>query len=136
MPNFGIMTAHHMIEHLVFVTKSLPKRKGEPAAELTKSQLYFRKFIESGAPFEHRPKEGATLNDLRTESMEEAIQLLESANERFYALFTSNPNHKSYNSMMGEFNLSELELFHYQHGRWHLFQFGLLNAFAPISEKA
>ena len=131
-PNFGIMTAHHMVEHLIYVTKSISKRKGEPEAELNKSQRYFRKFVEAGAPFEHRPKEGATLNELRTTNIEEAIQILEDATAKFYQLFDSNPDHKSYNPMMGEFNLSELELFNYQHGRWHLHQFGLIQDFAPI----
>lgn len=131
-PNFGIMTAHHMVEHLIYVTKSLAKRRGEPEAELTKSQRYFRKFIETGCPFEYRPKEGATVNELRTSNIEEAVQILESATENFYALFESNPDHKSYNTMMGEFNLAELELFNYQHGRWHLHQFGVIEEFAPL----
>ena len=131
-PNFGIMTAHHMVEHLIYVTKSISRRIGEPEAELNKSQRYFRKFIEAGAPFEHRPKEGDTLNELRTANIEEAVQILETATDEFYKLFESNPDHKSYNPMMGEFNLSELELFNYQHGRWHLYQFGLIEDFAPI----
>ncbi|MEL7220987.1 MAG: hypothetical protein AAGJ93_06690, partial [Bacteroidota bacterium] len=116
-PNFGLMTAHHMVEHLIYVTKSMMKRRGEPEGELTKSQLYFRKFLDAGCPFEYRPREGAKVNDLRTASIEEAIQILEGANEKFYALFASNPEHKSYSDMMGEFNMSELELFNYQHGR-------------------
>lgn len=34
--------------------------------------------------------------------------------------------------MMGEFNLEEIELFNYQHGKWHLHQFGVVEKFAPI----
>lgn len=128
-PNFGIMTAHHMAEHLIFVTKSIVKRRGEAEAELNKSQLYFRKFLDKGCPFEHRPKEEATLNDLRAESIEAAVKILEEATVKFYDLFKSNPNHKSYNTMMGEFNLEEIELFNYQHGRWHLHQFGIIEIF-------
>jgi len=131
-PNFGIMTAHHMAEHLIFVTKSLQKRHGDPEAELTKSQLYFRKFLDTGCPFEHRPKEDATLNDLRTESIEAAVQILEAATKKFYDLFESNPNYKSYNPMMGEFNLEEIELFNYQHGKWHLHQFGIIEKYSPL----
>ncbi len=134
-PNFGLMTAQHMVEHLVYVTKSLSKRRGEPEAEMSKSQHYFRKFINAGCPFEHRPKEGASkadLKDLRSASIEEAIQGLEAATVQFYALFESNPAHKSYNPMMGEFNLAELELFNYQHGRWHLHQFGVIEEFSAV----
>jgi len=131
-PNFGIMTAHHTAEHLIFVTKSIMKKNGTPEAELSKSQLFFRKFIEAGCPFEYKPKEGATLNELRTESLEAAVKILETATEKFYDLFTADPSYKSYNAMMGEFNLEELELFNYQHGRWHLHQFGLIEKFEPL----
>ncbi|MEM1124132.1 MAG: hypothetical protein AAGJ18_27090 [Bacteroidota bacterium] len=131
-PNFGLMTAQHMVEHLIYVTKSLSKRQGNPEGEPTKSQLYFRKFIDKGCPFEYRPKEGVTkdnLNPLRSAHIEEAIQGLEKATAQFYALFESNPDHKSYNPMMGEFDLAALELFNYQHGRWHAYQFGLIEEF-------
>lgn len=131
-PNFGLMTAHHMVEHLIYTTKSIQKRRGEPEAELNKSQRYFRKFIDAGCPFEHRQKEDAKVNELRTENIEAAIKILEEANENFYDLFESNPNHKSYNQMTGAFNLAELELFNYQHGRWHLHQFGLIEQSAPV----
>jgi len=131
-PNFGLMTAQHMVEHLIFTTKSIAKRRSEPEAELNKSQQYFRKFIDAGAPFEHRPKEGAELKEFRSPNIEEAIQGLEKAIEQFYALFDSNPDHKSYNPMTGEFNLAELELFNYQHGRYHLYQFGLIEEFTAI----
>ena len=133
-PDFGIMTAHHMVEHLIYVTKSSPKKIGEPEKELNKSQRFFRRFVDAGAPFEYRPKDGATLNDLRTASIAEAVQILERATERFYTLFESTPDHKSYNPMMGEFNLAELELFLYQHGRWHLHQFGLIEKFSALTK--
>lgn len=134
-PDFGLMTAHHMVEHLSYVTKSMPQRRGEPAAELNKSQLYFRQFVDRGAPFEHRPKPGKTkadLKEVRTQSIEEAVQILEQETKQFYALFETNPEHKSYNEMTGEFNLSEIEFFCYQHGRWHLYQFGLIEKFTAI----
>jgi len=132
-PNFGLMTAHHMVEHLIYVTKSLMKRRGEPEVELTKSQLFFRQFIDNGCPFKYRPKEGATLNELRTEGIAEAIQLLEEANEKFYQLCESNPEFKSYSPMIGEWNLAEIELFNYQHGRWHLHQFGVIEVYEPMA---
>ncbi len=131
-PNFGLMTAQHMTEHLIYVTKTLSRRVGEPTGETSKSQHYFRKFINAGCPFAYKPKEGASkadLKELRSANIEEAIQGLEAATAQFYALFESNPDHKSYNPMMGEFDLVELELFNYQHGRWHAYQFGLIEEF-------
>ena len=135
-PNFGLMTAQHMVEHLIYVTKTLSKRVGEPDGEMSKSQHYFRKFINAGCPFAYKPKEGANkadLKELRSATIEEAIQGLEAATAKFYALFESNPDHKSYNPMMGEFDLAELELFNYQHGRWHAYQFGLVEAFTAAT---
>ncbi|MEM9822597.1 MAG: hypothetical protein AAF985_16060 [Bacteroidota bacterium] len=134
-PNFGLMTAHHMVEHLIYVTKIMMKRKGEPdpEAKMSKSQRFFRNFIDAGCPFEHRPKKGATLNELRTSSIEEAIQILEGANQKFYDLFTANPAYKSYHPMMGAFNMPEIESFQYQHGRWHLHQFGIIEIFTPLA---
>lgn len=135
-PNFGLMTAHHMVEHLVFVTKSAVKRRGEPSQELSKSQMFFRKFLDNGAIFQYKPKEGiskADLQDLRTGNMDEAIALLKEANDKFYQLYDSNPDHKSYNDMMGEFNMDDLELFYYQHGRWHLHQFGIIKEFTKAN---
>jgi len=134
-PNFGLMTAQHMVEHLIYVTKSFMKRHGEPEGEPTKSQLYFQKFLAKGCPFQYRPKEGVTkenLNALRSANIEEAIQGLEAATAKFYALFDENPDFKSYNSMMGEFTMDNLELFAYQHGRWHAHQFGLIEEFTAV----
>ena len=131
-PNFGLMTAQHMVEHLIYVTKSMPKRRGEPTGELNKKQQYFRAFLDNGCLFKYRPRDGVTkadLNELRSPNMETAIQGLETATAQFYELFESNPAHKSYNEMMGEFNMEELELFAYQHGRWHAHQFGLIEEF-------
>jgi 2-haloacid dehalogenase len=134
-PNFGLMSGQHMVEHLIYTTKSIMKRIGEPEGELTKSQRYFRKFIEKGAPFEHRPKPNLTkadLSPLRSPNIEAAIQGLEAAIQKFYDLFDSNPDFISYNPMMGSFNMAELELFNYQHGRWHAYQFGLIEQFDKV----
>ena len=74
-PNFGIMTAHHMVEHLIYTMKSLSKRRGEPEGEMNKSQLSFQRFVAKGCPFKYRPKEGATLNELRTASLLSLIHI-------------------------------------------------------------
>lgn len=135
-PNFGLMSAQHMVEHLIYVTKTFMKRMGDPEGETTKSQLYFQKFLAKGCPFAYKPKEGVTKADLkalRSANIEEAIQGLEAATAKFYALFDENPNFKSYNPMMGEFTMEQLELFAYQHGRWHAYQFGLLEEFSAVA---
>jgi len=128
-PNFGLMTPQHMVEHLIWVTKTTIGRKGEQEKEPTKSQLYFGKFIANGAIFEHRPKPGQTKADLpplKYSSLQEAIEQVAPAIERFYQHFEDNPDAVCFNPMMGELTKADLEVFHAQHYRWHLQQFGLL----------
>ncbi len=136
-PNFGLMSPQHMVEHLIWVTKSSLKRKGDPPAEPTKSQAYFRKFLNNGAHFQHRPKEGQTKDDLtalRYGSLEEAVADVPAAVARIFSTFEENPTYKSYNDMMGEFSKEDHELMHYEHFKWHLYQFGLLDQYNESAE--
>jgi len=121
-----------MVEHLIWVTKATAGRIGEPEEVPTKSHLYFKKFIANGAIFQYQPKEDVTKNDLKPlkyASLEEAIANVDPAIDRFYAYF-EDADVLSYNPMMGELSKEELEIFHAQHFRWHLYQFGLIADFA------
>ena len=132
-PKFGLMTPQHMVEHLIWVTKTTIGRRGEPEGEPTKSQIYFQKFIDNGAVFEYRPKEGTTKADLlalKYGSLQEAIAQVGPAIDRFYKYCEDNPGAIAYNPMMGELTQDQLETFHAQHYRWHLYQFGLIDTFA------
>ena len=131
VPQFGLMTPQHMVEHLTWVTKSTLKRQGEPEAEPNDSQKYFRKFIDKGAIFKHRPSDKTTedLQALKYGSLAEAIENVPDAVDRLYTTFEQNPNFKTYNAMMGEFSFEDQELFHYQHYKYHFFQFGLIDAY-------
>lgn len=130
-PAFGLMTPQHMVEHLTWVAKSSIKRYGEPQGEPSKRQLGFKKFIEKGAILEHRPKDKtkADLPELKYGSLDEAISHIPEAVNRFYNHFENNPGFKAYSPFMGELSFEELELFHYQHYRYHLWQFGLLESY-------
>ena len=127
-PRFGLMTPQHMIEHLTWTLKSATKRNGEPSGEPTKSQLGFQRFLNKGAKFEHRPsdKTKADLPALKYESLEDAIEQIPVAINRFYNHFEANPDFKSYSDFTGEFDFEQLELFHSQHYKFHFWQFGLL----------
>lgn len=131
VPHFGLMTAQHMVEHLIWVTKSSAKRYGEPEGPPTRGQLGFRKFIDRGAIFEHRPKNKtkADLPPLKYDSLAEAVGHISEAVDRFYNQFESDPSFKAYSPMMGELSFEDLELFHYQHFRYHFWQFGLLESY-------
>lgn len=128
---FGLMTPQHMVEHLTWVTKSSLTRASEPEPEMTDSQKFFRKFVDKGAIFKHRPsdKTVADLPALKYTSLKEAIEQIPDAVDRLYQTFEQNPDFKTYNPMMGEFTFEDQELFHYQHFKYHFYQFGLIDSF-------
>lgn len=126
---FGLMTAQHMVEHLCFVTKVSVKRIGEAPAEPTEGQKKFKHFISRGARFKHFPnnKTAADLPKFKYSSLEEAIENLPEAVNRFYNHYEANPDFKCYNGFQGELNFQELEVLHYMHFRYHLDQFSLID---------
>ena len=128
-PSFGILTPQHMLEHLIISVKMAMKRKGEPPITPEARHAGFKKFIAAGAVFEHRPKEEATLPPLKLASIDEAKDGLIEAGKKFETHFTNNPEFLCYNSFMGELGYNELALFHYNHCRFHFWQFGLLPEF-------
>ena len=124
-PKFGIMTAQHMLEHLIWVTKSSVKDYGAPPESLTDKQMGFKNFILKGAHFEHRPsdKTRADLEPPRLGNLEEASKKIPEAIDRLYA---HNDDHVFYNPMMGILTFEEMETFHASHFKYHLEkQFGL-----------
>ena len=127
-PSFGLMTAQHMVEHLAWTLKSCTKRVGEVENPPTKGQMGFQKFIEKGAILQHRPsdKTKADLPELKYENLEEAKEQVGVAIKRFYDHFEANPDFKCYNKFFGELNFEQLELFNYNHYKYHFWQFGLI----------
>ena len=130
-PSFGLMTPQHMIEHLTWTLKNAVKRHGEPEHPPTEKQLKFHKFIENGAVFKHFPSD-KTIDDLpplKYENLDQAKTQIGIAIHRFYDHFENNPDFKAYNPFIGELEFEELELFHYMHYRYHLWQFGLIETY-------
>ena len=130
-PAFGLMTAQHMVEHLSWTLKGCSKRVGEVENPPTKGQLGFQKFIKKGAILQHRPSDKTTadLPELKYGNLEKAIEQVMVAVERFYTHFEANPGFKCYNKFFGELDFDQLELFNYNHYRFHLWQFGLIEKY-------
>ncbi len=127
--SFGIMTPQHMVEHLIVVVKSMAKKyDGEREMPPNKRQLGFQKFIRNGCVMEHRPsnKTIADLPTLKYESLDEAVAVVPEAVQRFYKFWEDYPTYKPYFSFMGEVTFEELEIFHFNHFKYHLWQFGLI----------
>ena len=100
----------------------------EPENPPNKRQLGFKRFISKGCHFEHRPndKTVADLPPLKYDSLEEAIAVIPEATQRFYNLWKQDPDFVPYIPFMGALTFEELELFHFNHFRFHLNQFGLM----------
>lgn len=130
-PNFGLMTAQHMVEHLAMIIKISVKRYGTPENPPTKGQLGFKKFIANGAVFQHRPsnKTKGDLPPLKYNSLAAALAQIPIATKRFYDHYEANSDFKAYSPFMGELSFEELELFHYMHCRYHCWQFGLIESY-------
>jgi len=124
-PTFGVMTPQHMVEHLIYTSKSTVKDYGPAPEEFTDSQQRFMRFVKKGAHFRYYHKDIRT-EDLpapRMSSLQEAIDMIPEAISRLYAY---DRDHVFFNQMMGAFTFDEMELFHKKHYEHHLQrQFGL-----------
>ena len=125
-PQWGRMTAQHMLEHLAKITKSSIKTYGVPPTEPTEGQRKFKAFIVEGHPFRKNDSKKSTLEDLHYATFEEAHQAVLDAVHRFYTTFTQNPDLQPYTPIMGTLTFEELQRFHHKHYRHHFEQFGLL----------
>lgn len=134
-PNFGLMRAQHMVEHLIWTTKMFSRQAERPADwEPNKRVIGFQRFVANGCPFEHRPKEGQTeadLSPLRMPDIATAIAELSKTISIMYANADADASYRSFHPNLGEFSMQQLDLLVGQHCRWHAFQFGLVPDFQP-----
>jgi len=126
---FGLMTPQHMVEHLIWVTKSSVKDMGPAPELLSEKEMSFVKFIEKGGHFYHSPSD-KTKDDLlalKYTTLAEAVAELPNAVDRMYtALANKKEGESFYNPMMGALTPEQMEFFHMRHYKWHLErQFGL-----------
>ena len=129
-PSFGLMTPQHMVEHLIWVTKSSIKDMGPPPPmeEIPVGAQKFMKFINSGKPLKYMPsdKTKADLPELRMHSLGDAISELENAVDRVINDYNSRGDKQYYNPMMGMIAPDMMLSFHMRHYQHHLeAQFGL-----------
>ena len=129
-PAFGVMTPQHMLEHLIWVTKSSIKNYG-PApdiSELSKGAKKFMQFVESGAPMKYIEKNATPddLNDLRLESIDAAKEGVSKAIDRLINDYNGRGDSPYFNPMMGVISPDQMLSFHHRHYVHHLeAQYGL-----------
>ena len=130
--NFGLMTAQHMVEHIVSVLKNTTvKHEGERESPANPRQLGFQKFIKGDCVLKYRPSEKtkADLPKLKYESLAAAVAEVSTAIQGFYDFWAANKDYVPYASFMGELPFEDIEKFHYMHFRYHLWQFGLIEEY-------
>ena len=118
-PKFGIMSAQHMVEHLIWVTKSSVKNYGPAPEELTTGQQRFMKFIDNGAKFEHRPKDQKR-EDLDPPRMADISAAIDEIPNAIARLYQHTEDHVFFNPMMGKLTFEQMEIMHASHFKWHL----------------
>lgn len=127
-PSFGLMTPQHMIEHLIWVTKSSIKDYGPAPVELSEGQQKFMTFIQSGKPFKYRPSDKTKddLPPLKYGSLDEALIHLPEAIDRLVTDVQTRGEKAYFNPMMGVVSPLDMLSFQQRHFVHHLEnQFGL-----------
>ena len=130
-PKWGIMTPQHMIEHLEYTYKiaageiqdfeiSTPVK----ILEKVKNSLWNYKKFPRNSQFPQLEKD--TLDDLKHEDLQTAIQRFKEQREAYLEFFKQNPNAVLRNMVFGELNRYEWYLLERKHLNHHFEQFGLL----------
>ncbi len=126
---WGGMSAQHMVEHLLwtfeFSTGDTDIHRDVPPAvsERMKAFLYDNR----PTPREYKnPLLGETPPSFRFSNLEESRQALQKALNRFFDLYTKNPNANYDHPLFGPLNGEEWERALFKHCYHHLLQFGII----------
>jgi hypothetical protein len=126
-PEWGIMTAQHMVEHLSYGMRFC-NGKAEIALNTPPEQLEnFRRFLFSDKdfPINYPAPYVSGLPELRFASLAEAIEVLLTEVEDYHSYFAVNPDETPMNPAFGRLNREEWEHFHAKHFDHHFRQFGI-----------
>jgi hypothetical protein len=128
-PNWGILTPHHMIEHLsgsmrmsngkVYLPQLIADEKIPARLEFLYSENAFPRDLK----FTDEP---AVLKPLKTASLAEAIDLLEQMLCLFDAHYVAHPTDKPIHPFFGPLNEAQWLQFHNRHWNHHFEQFSLI----------
>lgn len=129
---FGVMTAQHMVEHLILLMKistgklQIPLSRSEESAETFKQQLIYTDMkFPKGVKAKGIPEDQPL--PLRYENLEVAIDKLISEIDDFHSYFGENPEQKTLHPVLNWLNYEEWKIFHSKHFTHHFEQFGLFN---------
>ncbi|WP_343849119.1 DUF1569 domain-containing protein [Algoriphagus jejuensis] len=125
---FGIMTPHHMVEHLTITVKISYNRIKIPEFELNEKQHLQKKALLD-TPLEF-PKgilapgmNAGELMPLRSADLAEAKKQLMASVLAYHEFFAADPHAKSVHPRFGKLTYAEWERFHPKHFKHHFEQF-------------
>lgn len=129
LAQFGIMTPHHMVEHLAFSVRfsngKLPQ-KLHVTPERAQTIKQFILGTEAHPIGFKSPLLGEGLEPLTTSDLSAAIHYLAQELGAFDGYFAQNPTSNPTNPLLGALSYSEWIRFHNKHFAHHFKQFGLL----------
>jgi hypothetical protein len=127
-PQWGKMSFHQMVEHMVDVVKvangHLIMNQVTPAERLP----LYRDFLMSEKPFKENTKSPVLPEEplpLRTRTIQAAIGRLQEELIDFFQAFEKNPAFKTLHPVFGELDFNENVQCLYKHSQHHLKQFGV-----------
>jgi oxepin-CoA hydrolase/3-oxo-5,6-dehydrosuberyl-CoA semialdehyde dehydrogenase len=127
-PAFGIMTPHHMVEHLAFAVKfsngKLPQRLYVPSERAETMKNFLLGEGEHPIGFKS-PLLGDGLEPLLTTNLNTATDYLDKELTVFDTYFRENPDATFTHPLLGELTYSEWVLFHNKHFSHHFKQFNI-----------
>jgi len=133
-PHWGIMTPHHMIEHLGMIVYGTAQGKGQSLVIPEEESVKWKnRFFSSYYPFPRNipmagtQKKLVTQRDLRYSSIEEAKEKLKGAVHLFSKKMAEDPNLGAVHGYFGHLTGEEWLAFHIKHMEHHLMQFGQID---------
>ena len=130
-PKWGIMTPQHMIEHLEYTYKiasgeiqDFEIATPEKILDKVHASLYNYKKFPQNSQFPQLEKD--TLDDLKHQDLETAIERFKEQRKKYIEFFKENPDAKLKNLVFGELNRYESYLLERKHLNHHFEQFGLI----------
>lgn len=129
-PQWGIMSAQHMVEHLgslyVFTLEKTNIEAFFSPEKLERNYLYLIQNKQAFYKNIRLPGLEKPL-PLRYTSLAESIEALNYLVQDFYTYFKNQPAKKTVHPAVGSLCFSEWEYIHYAHSHHHLYQFNLSN---------
>lgn len=128
---WGLMTVHHMLEHIALVLTfplgrlNIPLFTPEDKLEKNKAFLMSAYGMMQGFKFPLLPTDKAP--DLSTQNIEEAKQLVKETITAFLEKINEATFVTSQHPIFGQLNKQEWLLFQYKHFTHHFTQFGLID---------